>query len=85
MTGVTGARAILPADIQKNIKLIKKYTDKPVCVGFGVSTPKQVNEIGRISDGVIVGSAIVKKIKDNLGKPDLVKRVANFVRTLTNV
>ena len=85
LTGVTGARAILPADIQKNIKLIKKYTDKPVCVGFGVSTPKQVNEIGRISDGVIVGSAIVKKIKDNLGKPDLVKRVANFVRTLTNV
>lgn len=85
LTGVTGMREALPLDISKNIKLIKRYTDKPVCVGFGVSTPKQVKEIGKISDGVIVGSAIVRKIKDNLGKPDLVKKVASFVRSLVNV
>ena len=85
LTGVTGAREKLPADIQKNIRLIKRYTKKPVCVGFGVSTPEQVKEINRICDGVVVGSAIVKRIKDNLGKPDLVKKAVSFVRSLTNV
>lgn len=85
LTGVTGARKTLSSDIRKNIKLIKKYTDKPVCVGFGVSTPIQVKEICKIADGVIVGSAIVKKIKDNLGKPDLVKKVGSFIKGLTSV
>lgn len=85
LTGVTGARKALSPDIQKNIRLIKKYTNKPICVGFGVSTYAQVKEAGRLSDGVIVGSAIVKKIKDNLGKRDLIERVVNFVRGLKHV
>lgn len=79
LTGVTGERDKLASDIRKNINLIKRYTQKPVCVGFGVSTPFQAREIKRFSDGVIVGSAIVKKIKENIGKPDLVKRVGGFV------
>ncbi len=82
LTGVTGARDKLAADIRKNINLIKRYARKPVCVGFGVSTPSQAREIKRLSDGVIVGSAIVKKIKENIGKPDLVSRVAGFVKRL---
>ena len=85
LTGVTGARKALSPDIKKNIRFIKKYTNKPVCVGFGVSTYAQVKEAGRVSDGVIVGSAIIKKIKDNLGKRDLIKKVASFVRGLTRV
>ncbi len=84
LTGVTGARSALPQDIKKNIKLIKAHTNKPVCVGFGVSTNSQVKELQSIADGVIVGSAIVKKIKDNIGKADLVKKVGNFVRELMN-
>jgi len=85
LTGVTGAREKLPADLIKNLKLIKKNTDKPVCVGFGVSKPTQVGEIFRIADGVIVGSAVIKKIQQNLGKPDLVKRVGRFVKYLSGV
>jgi len=61
LTGVTGPRKALPGDLKEHLKTIKKITKKPVCVGFGVSGPKQVKEIYRIADGVIVGSAIVKK------------------------
>jgi len=82
LTGVTGPRAKLPSDITGHIKLIKKNTAKPVCVGFGISNNKQVEEINKIADGVIVGSSIVKKIKDNIGKPGLVNKVTNFVWSL---
>lgn len=82
LTGVTGARNRLPKDLIRNLKTIKKYTDKPVCVGFGISQAQQVNEILRFADGVIVGSAVIKKIQQNLNKPDLVKRVGKFVKYL---
>jgi tryptophan synthase alpha chain len=82
LTGVTGPRQSLPKDIIDNLKLIKKYTQKPVCVGFGISSNRQVRQIIKFSDGVIVGSAIVKKIKDNIGKPGLVKKIGNFVASL---
>lgn len=82
LTGVTGARRDLPADIFSHLKLIKKNTKKPLCVGFGVSQPEQVRQIYKVADGVIVGSAIIAKIKDNIGRPDLVKRVSAFLRKL---
>ncbi|MFA5155819.1 MAG: tryptophan synthase subunit alpha [Candidatus Omnitrophota bacterium] len=82
LTGVTGARKQLPQDISRQIKIIKKFTAKPVCVGFGVSSRSQVQGISKISDGAIVGSAIVKKIKENLSRPDMVKRVSSFVSSL---
>jgi len=82
LTGVTGPRQNLPGDIINNVKKIKKLTHKPVCVGFGVSRPEQVKAIHKIADGVIVGSAIVKKIKENIGKPDLAKRIGKFVSGL---
>jgi len=82
LTGVTGERKKLPLDLKGHIRLIKRLTHKPVCVGFGVSSAAQVKQIGKIADGVIVGSAIVKKIKENKGRPDLVKKVSNFVKNL---
>jgi tryptophan synthase alpha chain len=82
LTGVTGPRKALPLDLKEHLGIIKRITQRPVCVGFGVSSPSQVKEIYKIADGVIVGSAIVKKIKDNIGKPDLVKKVSNFVQNL---
>ncbi len=82
LTGVTGARKELGEDIRKNITLIKRYTKKPVCVGFGVSTSSQAREIKKFSDGVIIGSAIVKKIKENIGSPLLIKKASNFVAQL---
>jgi tryptophan synthase alpha chain len=66
VTGVTGARGKLPEELEVAIRQIKKYSRKPVAVGFGISTPDQVKEASRIADGVIVGSAIVKLIEENL-------------------
>lgn len=83
LTGVTGTRGSLPKTIVQNVELVKKHTAQPICVGFGISTPEQIHEIGRTADGVIVGSAIVKEIEKNKGRPDLVKRVSAFVRRLT--
>ncbi len=83
LTGVTGPRQKLPADLVRNLKIIKKYTNKPVCVGFGVSNPAQVKQIFHLADGVIIGSAVIKKIRQNIGKPDLVKKVGRFVKHLS--
>lgn len=85
LTGVTGERDRLSADLIKNLKTIKRITRLPVCVGFGVSRSKHVKQIYRFADGVIVGSAIIKKIKENLGSPDLINRVGSFVESLKNV
>ena len=85
LTGVTGPRQNLPLNLVHNLKVIKKYTQKPVCVGFGVSKPFHVKEIYKIADGVIVGSAVIKKIKENIDKKDLVKILGRFVANLKNV
>jgi tryptophan synthase alpha chain len=82
LTGVTGPRRSLPKDLLANLKVIKKNTAKPICVGFGVSSVKQVKEIQRVADGVIVGSAIVEKIRENIDNPSLIKRVGNFAYSL---
>jgi tryptophan synthase alpha chain len=84
LTGVTGARVELSRSIAGDIKRAKRLTDKPVCVGFGISNADQVRTVGKIADGVIVGSAIVKEIEKNRGKKDLVKNVANYVKTLVS-
>jgi tryptophan synthase alpha chain len=83
LTGVTGARTEIQHSIKDSLAGIKAQTDKPVCVGFGVSTPDQAAQIaGWGADGVIVGSALVKVIEENAGAPDLAGKVAAFVRSL---
>ena len=83
LTGVTGSRKSLAADLKTKLAAVKKLTAKPVCVGFGISCARQVKEVSKISDGVIVGSAIVAKIKENIGNKNLlVQRVGNFVGRL---
>ncbi len=83
LTGVTGARRALPAELAKNITLAKRLTKKPVCVGFGISTAQQAKNISKIADGVIVGSAIVSVIARHSGKTNLIKNVSKFVSSLT--
>lgn len=69
VAGTTGARASLPEDVAERLKWLKSMTDKPVALGFGVSTPEQAALVARVADGVIVGSAIVKKIAECAGMP----------------
>ncbi|MBU1912352.1 MAG: tryptophan synthase subunit alpha [Candidatus Omnitrophica bacterium] len=82
LTGTTGARKKLPEELGENLRNIKKITNMPVCVGFGISTPRQVKEVQKFADGAIVGSAIIKVIEKNIGKKDLVGKVGGFVRKL---
>ena len=84
LTGVTGARRKLPASLLSNVRLARRYTEKPVCVGFGISQPHQVRAVSRVADGVIVGSAIVGRIAAHTGKKKLVENVTRFVKRLAS-
>ena len=66
ITGITGTRTPDTAEVAANVARIKSHTPLPVAVGFGVKTPEQAAAIGAVSDGVVVGSAIVSAIKDSL-------------------
>ena len=83
LTGVTGARVGVQSSIEESLKKIKAATDKPVAVGFGISTPDQAAQISHWgADGIIVGSALVKVIEENFGAPELVPRTVDFARAL---
>ncbi len=82
LTGITGTQKAVAQTVVKKINHIKRFTDKPVCVGFGISTPEQVKVIGRAADGVIVGSAIVRVIEQNKGNKNLVPAVSHYVSSL---
>ena len=63
--GVTGMRSEIKTDLNAILEDIREVTDLPLAVGFGINTPEQAREIGKIADGVIVGSAIVKIIEEH--------------------
>jgi len=87
LTGITGARANLPrarlGELVSRIRQIKRYSIKPVCVGFGVSRPEHVREIAKVADGVIVGSAIVNEIEKDSKRNNFIKHVGDYVQKLT--
>lgn len=82
LTGVTGARAELPPDLTQHLRVLRGITTKPVCVGFGISTPDQAALVGRFADGVIVGSAIVRLVEQHGGSADLLPCVGDFIASL---
>ncbi len=65
-TGVTGVRDNLASDLGEMVAMIKRHSDKPLVVGFGIHNREQVRAVAELADGVVVGSAIVNTIKDNL-------------------
>ncbi len=66
LRGVTGARKALPPDLKAHLAKLKRMTSKPVLAGFGISTPEQARAISRMSDGVIVGSAVINHLKKGI-------------------
>ncbi len=78
--GVTGVRSKVTTDLPSIINEIKKVTNTPCAVGFGINTPEQVREIEKTADGVIVGSAIVKIIEE-YGK-DAAPHLAEYVKLM---
>jgi len=77
--GVTGEQTSLSADIATQVAEIKKYTNLPVAVGFGISTPEQATEVAKESDAVVVGSAIVRRIGEHGKSAELIQKVTQFV------
>jgi tryptophan synthase alpha chain len=82
VTGVTGERTELPPGLVDNLRALRSITTKPICVGFGIGTPEQAAAVGRLADGVIVGSAIVRLVERYVGSPGLLPAVGNFIASL---
>ena len=80
--GVTGMRKEITTDVESIVKLVKEITEVPAAIGFGINTPEQAKHFSQISDGVIVGSAIVKII-EKYGK-DAPEYVYNYVKEMKN-
>ena len=78
--GVTGMRAEIKTDLNSILEHIREVTDLPLAVGFGINTSEQASEIGKIADGVIVGSAIVKIIGE-YGE-DATEHIREYVSTM---
>ena len=80
--GVTGEQTKLSDSIASQVAEIKRHTDLPVAVGFGISTSEQTSEVARSADAVVVGSAIVRRIAEHGKDADLSDKIAEFVRPL---
>lgn len=78
--GVTGTRSAITTDVGAMVRQVRESTDLPVAVGFGISTPDQAAEMAKMSDGAIVGSAIVRLVAEK-GR-DSVPDVGDFVREM---
>jgi len=83
VTGVTGARASLPPDLDDFIKRVRSKTELPLAVGFGISSPEMVNGVANMADGVVVGSAILNAV-DKLGENASTEEKAEAVRKIVS-
>jgi tryptophan synthase alpha chain len=86
VTGVTGARDRVPADLAAFVSRARKLATQPLCVGFGISTPEQAGQIAQIADGVIIGSRIIQlmeKEEDFNPLTELVRGLREAIDKLT--
>jgi tryptophan synthase alpha chain len=81
-TGVTGERRALPAELVEEVRSLRRDVDLPVAVGFGISTPEQVSAVADVADGVVVGSALVRRIAESADAERMVAELAGFAGTL---
>ncbi len=84
VTGITGAREQLPAELHQQLAWLRTQTDLPLCVGFGISKPEHVRLLKDVADGIIVGSAIVRQLEQADGRPfvELTGEIGRFVQLL---
>ncbi len=83
--GVTGERDAIASDLSGHIEMIRAHTDIPIVAGFGISTPVHVRDSAVFADGVVVGSAIVRRVAEYGDSPNMAERVGSYVSTLTKV
>ncbi|QSZ28220.1 tryptophan synthase subunit alpha [Aceticella autotrophica] len=84
-TGVTGVRQDIETNIKDYMDIISKYTDMPKALGFGISDSEMAKKFKPYCDGIIVGSAIVKKIDEGKNKTEIIDNVKKFVKEIKDV
>ncbi len=82
LTGVTGVRGRLAEGVDEFMTQVRSLTDRPLGLGFGISSPEQAREASRLADGVIVGSAIINVMEEHAGGPDMIRVVGKYVASL---
>jgi tryptophan synthase alpha chain len=84
VAGITGERKALPVELAENVAWLRAQSDLPICIGFGISLPEHVRLLGPVADGLIVGSAIVRRLADahRVARPELVAQIGLFVSEL---
>lgn len=82
LTGITGATLTDMTNVRENVDTIRRVSQVPIAVGFGIATPEDAGQVAGFADGVIVGSAIVKRIEEYQHASDMATQVGNFIRTL---
>lgn len=82
VTGVTGTRSTISTDLADFIARVRTVANQPLCVGFGISSAEQAGEIGKVADGIIIGSRIIQLMEQNDGYVSLGTFVRNIRSTL---
>jgi tryptophan synthase alpha chain len=84
VTGITGERTQLPPDLIENVSWLRSRTPLPICIGFGISTPEHVKLLAPVADGLIVGSAVVRRVAEAASQPreQVLKSVGDYAASL---
>src|SRR3954467_4986395 len=84
VAGITGERTALPPELVDNVGWLRTQTDLPICIGFGISRPEHVRLLAPVADGLIVGSAIVRRIASAAENPrdEVLRKVGDYVSEL---
>lgn len=84
VTGITGERTQLPPDIVDNVAWLREQTPLPICIGFGISRPEHIRMLAPVADGLIVGSALVRRMAEAETKPraDVLAGIGQYVGEL---
>ncbi len=84
VTGITGERTALPAEVVDNVARLRERTHLPICIGFGISQPDHVRLLAPVADGLIVGSAIVRRVAEAAQRPrqEVLREVGQYVAEL---
>jgi tryptophan synthase alpha chain len=84
VVGITGERQELPPELVDNVAWLREQTELPICIGFGISSPEHVRTLAPVADGLIVGSAIVRRVAQCDGRPrdEVLADVGDYVESL---
>jgi len=87
VTGITGERQALPEEVTANVEWLRSQTELPICIGFGISQPEHVRLLSPVADGLIVGSAFVRRMATAAQRPreDVLNEIGDFASSLLDV